>query len=421
MKALPIRLKLLGAALLLGLSMLTACDKKSEENATPVKVTITASTPSVLGDAQLVDLNGSLAKEGETVECTADGNVLTAEVLPGRWELSVTARYKELGKSGTVSANYTGPISVAREALNGRAYNVQLLYTPSNFRDGFVIAEIFASGTTKPDKKQYNEDKYLIIANASADKTLYLDGYLLLQSEFLSSLKKKCSPEVPLESSMVVKTIYQFPGGGTDYPVQPGEQIVVCQSAIDHREANALSMDLSNAKFEWLDDNALHALKDPVPNNPAVSNMKHIFTKQLPGKSGRTYWMMNNQESETFAIGKFKGVTPEEYLADSKNFFNYTWEFKGKTMGADDPKPLLFPNEWVEDAVSLGIAGHTGWSVVSPQLDAGFISASTSKKDMNRYFKSVQRKRNADGSWVDTNNSTNDFEVKRASLLPPAE
>lgn len=421
MNALPIRLKLLGAALLLGLAVLTACDKKSEENATPVKVTITANAPSVLKDAQLVDIKGSLAKEGETVECTVDRNVLTAEVLPGRWELSVTARYKELGKSGTVSASYTGPISVEREALNGQPHSVQLSYTPSNFRDGFVITEIFATGTTKPDKNQYNEDKYLIIANASADKTLYLDGYLLLQSEFLSSLKKKCTPEVPIKSSMVVKTIYQFPGSGTDYPVQPGEQIVVCQSAIDHHEANALSMDLSKAKFEWLDDNALHALPNPFPNNPAVPNMKHIFTKQLRGKSGQTHWMMNNQESETFAIGKFNGVTPEEYLADSKNFFNYTWEIKGKTMGADDPKPLLFPNGWVEDAVSLGIAGHTEWGVVSPLLDAGFISASASKGDKSRYFKSVQRKQNADGSWVDTNNSTNDFEVKRASLLPPAK
>lgn len=421
MKDLPIRLKLLGAALLLGLAVLTACDKKSEENATPVKVTITANAPSVLKDAQLVDIKGSLAKEGETVECTADRNVLTAEVLSGRWELSVTARYKELGKSGTVSASYTGPISVEREALNGQPHSVQLSYTPSNFRDGFVITEIFATGTTDPYDKKYMHDKYLIIANASADKTLYLDGYLLLQSEFLSSLKKKCTPEVPLESSMVVKTIYQFPGGGTDYPVQPGEQIVVCQSAINHQEANALSMDLSKAKFEWLDDNALHNLPNPFPNNPSVPNMKHIFTKQKRGKSGQTYWVMNNQESETFAIGKFKGVTPEEYLADGKNSFNYTWEYKGKTMGADDPKPLLFPNEWVEDAVSLGIAGHTEWHVVSSQLDVGSISASASKNDNNRFFKSVQRKQNADGSWVDTNNSTNDFEVKRASLLPPAK
>lgn len=421
MNALPIRLKLLGAALLLGLAVLTACNKKSEENATPVRVAITANAPSVLGDAQLVDLKGSLAKEGETVECTADRNVLTAEVLPGRWELSITAHYKESGKSSKVSASYMGAISVEPEAPDGQSYSVQLSYTPSHFRDGFVITEIFATGTNDPHNKKYMHDKYLIIANASADKTLYLDGYLLLQSEFLSSSKKKCTPEVPIKSSMVVKTIYQFPGSGTEYPVKPGEQIVVCQSAIDHREPNALSMDLSKAKFEWLDDNALHNLPNPFPNNPSVPNMKHIFTKQKRGKSGQTYWVMNNQESETFAIGKFKGVTPEEYLGDVKNLFNYTWEFKGKTMGADDPKPLLFPNEWVEDAVSLGIAGHTEWHVVSPQLDAGSISASASKDDNNRFFKSVQRKRNADGSWVDTNNSTNDFEVKRASLLPPAE
>ena len=159
------------------------------------------------------------------------------------------------------------------------------------------------------------------------------------------------------------------------------------------------------------------AQKITFPNNPKVPNMKPIFVKQMKGQSGQTWWLVNNQESETFAIGKFQDVTPEAYVGNKANEFSYTYQVLGKTMNADLPQPLLFPNVWIEDAVALGIAGHTEWSVVSGLLDLGFTSASATKGDKNRYFKSVQRKKNSDGSWMDTNNSTNDFEVKRASLL----
>ena len=411
-------IKLLGIASMLFSATLVGCKKPNtlDTDESPVTVTITVSQPTVLANATLISAEGTLTRGDRTVECTANQNVLTATVTPGLWTAKISAKYREPGRRSPVVTEYTGQIN-AEHGAKANDFTVASEYTPSNFRDEFVIAEIFATGTTKPDGKQYNDDKYIVIANASANTTLYLDGYVLLQSNFLSSMKLDCTPAVPMEQGMVVKTIYQFPGSGTEYPVKPGEQVVICQSAIDHREANPLSCDLSTAQFEWVENSNAVAQKITFPNNPKVPNMKPIFVKQMKGQSGQTWWLVNNQESETFAIGKFQDVTPEAYVGNKANEFSYTYQVLGKTMNADLPQPLLFPNVWIEDAVALGIAGHTEWSVVSGLLDLGFTSASATKSDKNRYFKSVQRKKNSDGSWMDTNNSTNDFEVKRASLL----
>lgn len=408
---------MLVGALLIG-ATLAGCEKQPKDQSVElVDVTITISEPTVLPDATLVSANGTLSREGDTVKCVANGNVLTAKVKPGSWQADISALYSTKDGKKSVNGLCRMPLDVLSNQ-SSQQFEAKMTYAPSGYRDAFIITEIFATGTTKPDGKQYSDDKYIIIANASSHKTLYLDGYVLLASEFLSSQKKECTPPVPLDRSLPVKMIYQFPGSGKDYPVAPGEKVMICQSAINHTEGNELSADYSKANFEWYDNETGVAQKLNFANNPNVPNMKVVFVKQIKGQNGQVWWLMNNQESETFAIGRFEGVTPEEFVSNNSNVYDYTWSIMGKTMGADLAKPLLFPNEWIEDAVSLGIAGQTEWAVASPLLDAGFISASTTVRDKNRYFKSVQRKRNSDGSWVDTNNSTNDFTVARATMLP---
>lgn len=58
------------------------------------------------------------------------------------------------------------------------------------------------------------------------------------------------------------------------------------------------------------------------------------------------------------------------------------------------------------------------WNVVAASLDAGWAHCGEVDRDENRYGKSVIRKKDSDGKWIDTNNSTNDFESDApASLL----
>ena len=67
--------------------------------------------------------------------------------------------------------------------------------------------------------------------------------------------------------------LYKFPGTGTDYPIYPGEIIIIAQDAINHLEYNANSLDLSNSNFEYYNH-----LSSDVPN-PNVPNMIQIHHK----------------------------------------------------------------------------------------------------------------------------------------------
>ena len=97
---------------------------------------------------------------------------------------------------------------------------------------------------------------------------------------------------------MVHRVSLISPGKGNDYPVKPGQTIIVAKYAIDHKakfeaelEGEDLSMygglnaflDLSKADFEWTNSNY-----DPgQKNNPNVPDMNAILTST--DASGK-YW-----------------------------------------------------------------------------------------------------------------------------------
>ena len=46
---------------------------------------------------------------------------------------------------------------------------------------------------------------------------------------------------------------WQFPGTGTDYPLQPGEETIIAINAINHMDIASQSVDLSKADFAFWD------------------------------------------------------------------------------------------------------------------------------------------------------------------------
>ena len=97
--------------------------------------------------------------------------------------------------------------------------------------------------------------------------------------------------------------------------------------------------------------------------------------------------------------------------------FKKNYEYKVKYVEADDPynleneeNYLMVPNKWVIDAVNLAVKSDHQWNVVAPSLDAGFTYWAEQMNDASSYRKAVLRKKNGT-KWLDTNNSTNDFEA----------
>ena len=78
---------------------------------------------------------------------------------------------------------------------------------------------------------------------------------------------------------------------------------------------------------------------------------------------------------------------------------------------------LKIPNGWIVDFVTTGLRNEKEWEIVSQLVDRGMACVADKSNSDLRYFLAVKRKKNSKGEWVDTNDSSNDFEAVKATLL----
>jgi hypothetical protein len=105
----------------------------------------------------------------------------------------------------------------------------------------------------------YHYHKFVELHNNS-EETVYLDGMLLGKMyrwtrELSYYGHHSCAQTEPLRNDpegIWANQFLRFPGSGTEFPVGPGETIVVAVSAADHRDIHHSMKDLSNADFETL-------------------------------------------------------------------------------------------------------------------------------------------------------------------------
>lgn len=273
-----------------------------------------------------------------------------------------------------------------------------------------LITEIFFTGTTTPEGKQYSDDQYVKIGNNS-NETLYLDGYAFAETAFLSTDKQAYTPDIMADTT-TIGAIYLFPGSGQDYPIAPGEEVLVAVNAINHKEVNPKSFDLSKAAFEFYDESSNPNFQDS--DNTKVANMVNWYDYSA------SYWGMHNRGFKSYVLAKPE-VSQEEYVNKYKYTYTYTFTFNEYSFPMDGEGYKL-PNTWITDAVGLSVAAAWEWNVLAPTLDSGWAHCGSVDRDKTRYNLSVIRKKNAEGKWADTNNSTEDFlSDATASMLQTAD
>ena len=262
---------------------------------------------------------------------------------------------------------------------------------------GFVIEEVFYTGTVTPEGKAYSGDTYIKIYNNS-DKVLYADGLFIASTQRNTSIAYTYMPEI-LDKEVPVTGIIVIPGDGTKYPVQPGKSFILTASAVNHKEGNANSFDLTIADMEWRNE---HLINQPA-NNSNVPDATLLYN----------FFSLHTNGLTSVIMGRFD-VSQEQYLA------NYTYEYNWKTIfnGVEYERgPFIdykIPNEWVMDAVYTSVEGKADVPVFAPSIDMGWTYCGSSFGDTERYGRSVRRKvesTTTDGREIlqDTNNSAVDF------------
>lgn len=273
-----------------------------------------------------------------------------------------------------------------------------------NAQDGFVISEMFFTGTLTPEGKQYSNDQYIKIANNS-DSVLYADGLAFVESSFMTVSKFDYTPDI-MNQAMTIDAIYIIPGNGKDHPIKPGQEITLALNAKNHKEINANSIDLSNADFEFYDVSSNPKFSDD--DNPNVANLVNWYDYS------NTYFTLHNRGYHSYAIAKPE-TDKETFLRNYYYKYSYVMSANGNsyTMNKDGYK---LPNSWIIDAVNLSIAASYQWNVVSASLDAGWAHCGSIDADKTRFSKAVVRKKSGN-KFIDTNNSTEDFESDATPTL----
>jgi hypothetical protein len=282
---------------------------------------------------------------------------------------------------------------------------VQMVVSTFTAQGGFVISEIFFTGTSTAEGKSYSGDQYIRITNNS-DVTLYADSIAVLESAFLTTQKQEYTPDI-MSTDFSVQACYMIPGTGKSVPVEPGASLTLAVNAINHTAEQPNSIDLSQADFEFYDESSNANFTDPDGKAPNLDKW-YCYTA--------TIYQFHSRGFNSMAIAKMK-TTKEDWLANNVYDAKYLFVFGDFSREMTKKGIYKVPNSWILDGVNLSVESVREWNVLDASIDAGWTYCGKVDKDETRFNKAVIRKQDANGKYVDTNNSTNDFTPEAAASL----
>jgi hypothetical protein len=320
--------------------------------------TIPGSTPGV--PAVVYGASVSLqARTHEFVEVTdADGGEADFTGLPAgeyslfaRMELPLGAQKKVF--TGFIDVYVPGPETVA-----------DTIFVSIVTVNALMINEIYYCGGDY--SKFYFYDQFVELYNSSQD-TLFLDGCILTRNF--------PTVEGDLESIDYVRAIYafQFPGTpvmGTQYPIYPGQLVVVAADAVDHSKY-AHAVDLSGADWEFF---------NPLGSDYDVPGVPNVVS--IHPESGIDFMINVSHNAIVFATGE-----------------EYSYESYINSAGYERIRVAL-PLYTVIDGVEYA-TNSDATKELTVRVDAGFAGLGCTKYSMQ----STERRE----TGMDVNNSTFDF------------
>lgn len=390
----------------LAVSMIfTACSSDDDPIVITSPVTISFEMPLNLENVEVQSSVVTLTNTATGIHTTLQNAI---QHIAGVYSLNVeglTEGTYRLKASGVLTYTVNGetyptPFEIEQDniALSLSKTSARITISTYTAKGGFVLSEIFFTGTMTAEGKQYTNDQYVVITNNSTE-TLYADGLALLESSFLSTNNYQYVPDTN-NDVFAVGAVYVIPGNGQDHPVEPGKSITIAVNAINHTEANPQSFDLSDADFECFDETSNPNFVDV--DNENVPNMDKWFCYTA------TLWSMHNRGFKAFALAKMQ-VSKEEWLENYKYEGKYIMTFNDTSYEMNVTNTYRVPMTWIIDGVNLSVESDWQWNILPANIDKSWTYCGKLFNDKTRYGKAVIRKQAADGRLQDTNDSANDF------------
>ena len=282
-----------------------------------------------------------------------------------------------------------------------------------------VIKELYCGGCKKlPQEGDYQGDQYFILHNNDYN-VQYLDSLCFgtLSPNNATGSNPWVSKDPATGESLfpdflpVIQAVWQFPGDGDDFPLQPGEDAVIClRGAIDHKLQYPLSVNLNRPDY-FVCYNVTYfpnTLYHPAPGN-LISESRII---DVVIKTGKANAYTLSISSPTLVVWKAKGITMQDFVNINENIT--------PVPGSSVDNVVKIPYEWVYDAVEVFDARSANNSKrLPPSLDAGYV-LQTDIYLGRSLMRHIDENASAAAGYevlTDTNNSLNDFyETEKQSL-----
>ena len=282
-----------------------------------------------------------------------------------------------------------------------------------------VIKEIYCGGCKKlPQEGDYQADQYVILHNNDYD-VQYLDSLCFgTLSPYNSNSTNPWTVKDPQTGVLtypdflpIIQAVWKFPGDGDDFPLQPGEDAVVClRGAIDHASQFPLSVNLDVPGY-FVCYNSTYFTNTAYHPAPGV-NISEDRYLEVVIKTGKANAYTMSLSSPAIVIFKARGGTIEDYVRVADNIT--------PVPGSIVDNVVKVPFDWVMDAVEV----FDGRSVTNTKrlpsdVDAGYVTLTDVFTGRSLMRKVDEQLSQSSGYEVlaDTNNSSEDFyETERQSL-----
>lgn len=371
----------------------TSCNK--EGTAKKFTLTVNITLPE---DVEVSDIVAEAAK----------GNKVTSlEVVTTEKAVTASASLPQ----GDYKVSVNGSISSAKKAVGAAEVS---LYEDQTITVELAVASaspiIIKAVQYTPGKMAYIQplsDTWIELVNNS-DEVQYLDQIILMggMGRQTKANAWQANGMANLYGGNCQSPVYAFPGNGTDYPLQPGESVVIANAPMNHTaqgEGFENCADLSKANWEFYGSyNAKDTDYEGVPNMELVVA---FFTSQLNWGQNFFGW--------AGLIAKLpEGVTPAQYAANTENVMT--------TPGTTSTlQYLMIPSEYVLDAIDVWEAdAEQHYPTFLPVDDAEGVlgPAAWSGQGVRRKVTKIE---NGRAYYKDTNKSSADFVVGK--VVPGAK
>ncbi|MDQ6530966.1 DUF4876 domain-containing protein [Flavobacterium sp. LHD-85] len=391
-----------------------------------------------------VVLTNTNTGDSYTATSTAAGIASFANILPGTYNVTATKavtseEFFNLFQFAPTTATVTFNGSQEKIIVNANIATTNVELKAARIGD-LVIKQIYYAGSHASQGAVFR-DQFIEIYNNS-NEVIYADGLYLGQlygkinitqsAVTLANGQYDWSKSIGMTAGADANTknvyadyVMRIPGTGMQYPIKPGESIVIAQTAINHKSPLVdntgiplsvknpdLTVDLSAADFEvYLGDYLLSKGKDVFRydiQNPAVKDLEIAYWGRAGYDSGNQDFLMDNPGRDSFVI----------FRADN---FDKLLDYSDPSITVIDSKAKFFvqiPTKDIIDGVDLQ---NFNPSAQRPKMLPSEIDASFTNCDAAYNSQSVIRKTKSivNGRRIleDTNNSASDF-VKLAMANP---